>query len=125
VSALTALRRNVWIEAPPAVFYVAGANEIPTEGVTDKDIISMQQAEIRHLRSELEKLRVTANTIANTCAVLSYLAQPPDQEWVTVPRDVREKMKDIKLSVRSTEEGTQVRWVTRSKDHTFEGRADG
>lgn len=122
---LTSLRRNVWIEAPPAVFYVAGAGEIPAEGVTDKDIIAMQQAEIRHLRSELEKLRVTANTIANTAAALSYLAQSPDEEWVTVPREYRERMKDVKLSVRSTEEGTQVRWVTRAPDHSFEGRTDG
>lgn len=87
----------------------------------------MLQVENRLLRSELEKLRITANTIANTAAALSYLAQQAqvNDEWVTIPRDIRQKMADVKLSVRSTEEGTQVRWVTRAGDHSFEGRQDG
>ncbi len=86
----------------------------------------MQQVEIRRLRSELEQLRVTANTIANTAACLAALAKPNHGDWVVVPNAMRDRMRDgVKLQVRSTEEGTEVRWATRATDHSFDGRTDG
>ena len=80
----------------------------------------MQEAEIAALRSELAQMQAAANTIANTAAALAYLhhQSSPDQEWVTVPRDVREQMKDkVQLQVQNAPEGTKIRTLTRAPDH--------
>jgi hypothetical protein len=121
-------RLDAYIYAPPAIQFIGGgpAAEVIPPGVSDQDIIQMQQTEIRMLRGEITKLQATANTIANAAACLAYLAQPQDGGKVVVPREVRDRLKaDIKLSVRSTEEGTELGWTTRPGDHVFEGRADG
>jgi hypothetical protein len=99
---------------------------MPGVEVSQKDIIDMQEVEIRALRDELSKLRVQANTLANTTACLAALAEPDHEGWVTVPREMRQRFKDdVKLSIRRVGEGTQIRWVTRPNDHVFEGRTDG
>ena len=120
--------KNAYIHAPPAewVFGLPKPSDLgkELEPPSPEEVIQAQDVEIRRLMVELERLRATAHTIANTAAALSYLAQRPDSEWVTVPKDVHTRMRDVKLSVRETDEGTQVRWVTRAPDHVWEGRHD-
>lgn len=123
--------RDVLIHAPAAEMFIGRVSprmaafdslEPPSLG----EIIQMQQSEIRRLEGEVRQLRITAHTIAKTAACLAALAEPDHQEWVVVPERLRERMeKDVKLEVRSTPEGTEVRWVTRAPDHVIEGRFRG
>ena len=122
-------KRNVWIDAPPAIFHVARGpitEPIPPPGldVSKDDVIQMQQTEIRVLREEIERVRVAANTIANTAACLAALAEPDDDGWVRVPREMRERMRNsVQLQVRHSPDATMLRWVTRAPDHLLEGKA--
>jgi hypothetical protein len=126
-------RKDAWIPAPAAIFNVSRMPSftedipaVPGLEISEKDIIQMQQAEIRALREEIDKWQVAANTIANTAACLASLCPTDADGWVHIPRDLRQRMRNnTQLAVRHGEDDTLVRWTTRAPDHHQEGRADG
>ena len=126
-------RKDAWIPAPAAIFNVSRmpsfTENIPTLPgleISERDIIQMQQAEIRALREEIDKWQVTANTIANTAACLASLCPTDEGGWVRIPRELRHRMRNnVQLAVRHGDDATLVRWTTRAPDHHHEGRADG
>lgn len=114
---------DVVVAAPPALYAVRG--EIPSEGISDREIISMQQAEIRVLQEEVRKLRVTANTIAGAAGSMAEMLRTPDSDYVRIPADIVRRMRGVKVSMGTEDDGSMFfRWVERGPELQWEGRSD-
>lgn len=119
--------RDVRIVAPAAHF-MAKVSLPVGHPPTPEELVQLQQTEIRRLSAELEQLRITANTIANTTVALVYMLQeerggPRDE--VRIPRELRERLDGHTIQVRSEPEDTVVTFLGRSSEHVWDGRADG
>jgi hypothetical protein len=128
--------KDVLIDAPPAIFG-STPNErqlkkiiksiIPGVEIDAKDVIDMQQATIRELESNLEKTRIVATTIANSCLCLYKMlldeGYTDDGESVRFSKELVDRMKGAEISI--TEDGFGDRYlrITSRHDHpVWEGR---
>lgn len=125
--------RDVLVTPPPATWGrgvdpFAGAHS-QLEPPSKDEIIQAQGVEIRRLASELERLRITANTIANVAAFLIWKQtqdspDPNQAAEIRVPLEFRTQFgKQIKLTAGQEGDELVARYSLRAPDHTWTGRA--
>jgi hypothetical protein len=128
------IRRDVHVTAPPAVFF-PGKNatvaevHAALEPPSPQEIIQAQDVEIRRLATELNQLRVTANTIANSTVALVYMLQEErggKRDEIRIPVALRAKLDGQSVQAR-VDDVTQeiVLSYVEAPDVVFDGRTDG
>lgn len=130
---------DVIINAPPAEFRLVGSSSheieraakqvIPGLNIDHKDVIELQQAALRGVESDLQKTRMVAASIANTCLclykMLLDLGYTVDGESVMFPKELVERMMGQKISIYDDDEGNRYVRVQDKFDYpTYEGRED-
>ena len=126
--------RDVFVKAPPAVFF-PGKNATSAEvraalePPSPQEIIQAQDVEIRRLATELNQLRVTANTIANSTVALVHMLQEArggKRDEVRIPMSLRAKLDGQSVQARVDEvTGEIILSYVEAPDVVFDGRADG
>lgn len=127
-------RRDVHVAAPTAVFF-PGRNATQAEvraalePPSPQEIIQAQDVEIRRLATELNQLRVTANTIANSTVALVYLLQEArggKRDEVRIPMSLRARLDGQSVQARVDDvTGEIVLSYVEALDVVFDGRPDG
>jgi hypothetical protein len=128
--------KDVLISAPAATWGTAPTDKelkrivksiIPGIEMDEKDVIQMQQASIRELESTLEKTRLVATSIANSCLCLYKMlldeGYTEDGESIRFPKELVDTMKGAEISI--SEDGTGDRYLRITSRHNhpvWEGR---
>lgn len=99
------------------------------EPPSPQEIIQAQDVEIRRLATELNQLRVTANTIANSTVALVYLLQEArggKRDEVRIPMSLRARLDGQSVQARVDDvTGEIVLSYVEALDVVFDGRPDG
>jgi hypothetical protein len=128
--------RDAIINAPPAQWRTGQEEKkvkeiiksiIPGMDITEKDIIQLQQATIRELESNLDKTRIVATTIANSCLCLYKMlldeGYTNDGESVTFSKELVDTMKGAEISISEDGYGDRSLRITARHNHpVWEGR---
>jgi hypothetical protein len=102
--------RDLTILAPPAILRPKSSQALP-DGISDKDLISMQASQIRELEGELENQKIAAHTIAVTacCLVKAIVDQTgvgvSDEGAIMIPREMYERTRGSELQIQGWEKG--------------------
>ena len=84
-----------------------------------------QAVELQYLRSEIEKLRVNAGTIANATVCLVYLLAEEmggRYDEITIPKELRHRLDGAEIKLRVEPAGDIVVGYATANDVVYDGR---